>query len=83
MNAKLNEQQREIRRRPEVTLACPKCGKSVTLYAETHEWHVVNRGKPNERWDHSSYGPADGECCDLAFIDCFGEIRSFVVGVTS
>jgi hypothetical protein len=65
---------REIRRRPEAQIECPKCGKPVTLVAETHEW--AQRGG---RWRHTEYGPATGECCGLAFLDAMGEILSFVI----
>jgi len=65
---------REIRRRREGSTECLRCGKRVALFAETHEWHEIGEGA-EKRWIHGQYGPATGECCGLAFLDCFGEVQ--------
>jgi len=62
---KLSNENREVRRRPTAVVQCPRCGKQVTLIAETEEW-VESRGGI---WKHSGYGPGCGDCCGLAFLD--------------
>ncbi len=39
---------------------CPVCGGDVELVADTEEWTQDDNG----RWIHSSYGPAQGVCCN-------------------
>lgn len=48
----------ERRRRSVGSVRC-KCGRAITLWAETEEWYQLPNGK---RWYHSSYGIGTGYC---------------------
>ena len=48
---------------------CPGCGTRIGLVDETEEWTQA----PDGRWNHKSYGPAQGVCnaCRLLIVDSF------------
>lgn len=74
MITKTVKDNREIRTRPEAIVQCPRCGKKVTLIAETEEWTEGRDGV----WKHYSYGPGVGECCGVAFLDDpWGGLKAF------
>jgi hypothetical protein len=63
---KIKQEAKETRRKSVGQATC-KCGRTVTLWAETEEWYQLPNGK---RWYHAAYGTGTGECeCGLAIVE--------------
>lgn len=57
----------ERRDRLDAECDCNICGQRVELWSDTEEWRQNDDGT----WRHLSYGPAQGCCCGLAYINTF------------
>lgn len=57
----------ERRDRLEVECECNICGGRVELWSDTEAWTML----PDGKWRHDEYGPAQGECCGLVYVDTF------------
>jgi hypothetical protein len=58
-------------------VTCPRCGKTVGLVCETEAWEQM---AGDGRWHHGGYGPAQGVCCGLLFVDSWDGCSTYDLG---
>lgn len=70
-NHGFDETAHERRERCEDIITCDTCDADVELVADTASWVQADDG----RWEHDSFGPAQGVCCQnlyvLSFEGCY------------